>query len=766
MRIEIIGGGPAGLYFGILMKLRDPRHEIRIWERNAPGETFGWGVVFSAQTLGHFDEADLVSAAEIRASFAWWDDIDVFVRDEHVRSTGHGFCGLARVRLLEILSQRAIQVGCIITSGADVDDAQFDDLRASADLVLAADGVNSRVRTRFAESFRPTVEPRRCRFTWLGTDVQLPAFTFYFEDTPYGLFQVHSYPFLPVGAEPVNGARSTFIVECTEDVWRRAGLDTATEEQTVALLQGIFGERLSAVSPGGRLLANRSLWRAFPNVRCERWSFENIALVGDAVHTAHFSIGSGTKLAMEDVIALADTLQAEPNVSLALERWESARRPEVGRLQTSAQTSLEWFEHSARYMTQSITQLTFGLMTRSKRITWDELAMRDPAFMGEVRREWCLVHGVSARDPVHTPLQLRGVKLPNRIVVSPMCQYSAKDGLPDDWHLVHLGSRAIGGAGLVMAEATAVSADGRITLGCTGLWNDAQADAWRRIVAFVHAHAWGEGEDGRTRPALGIQLAHAGRKASCHLPHVRGGMPLGEHEGAWPTSGPMAEPYDAGWHVPSAIDEAEMSAITEDFVAAARRADAVGFDLLELHAAHGYLLNTFLSSVTNRRTDGWGGSLENRLRFPLQVITAVRAVWPEEKPLSVRISATEWVDHGMTDADRLVIARAFARGGVDLVDCSAGGVVPEQKPVYGRMFQVPFSDQIRNEAGISTMAVGNITTADQANTILAAGRADLVALARGHLADPYFSLHAATASGFQAPWPVQYLAAAPRRRKG
>jgi anthraniloyl-CoA monooxygenase len=762
MRVEIIGGGPAGLYFGILLKLRDPQHDVRIWERNATGETFGWGVVFSAQTLGHFDEADPVTAAEIRENFAWWDDIDVFVRDEHVRSSGHEFCGLARVTLLEILVRRATQLGCVIADGTDVDDATFDQLRSTSDLVVAADGVNSRIRARFSDVFQPVVDPRRCRFTWLGTDVRLPAFTFLFEENEHGLFQVHAYPFVAEGADPINGARSTFIVECTEEVWRRAGLDTASEQAVLAYLHALFGRHLH----GGKLLTNRSLWRSFPNVRCGRWAFENVVLVGDAVHTAHFSIGSGTKLAMEDVIALDAALAGTSDVPAALQQYEQTRRPEVERLQTSAQTSLEWFEHSARYMQHSVNRLTFGLMTRSKRITWDELKKRDPTFVQAVRDEWCAEHGVSPRDPIHTPLQLRGLTLPNRIVVSPMCQYSADDGVPNDWHLVHLGSRLLGGAGLVFTEATAVSPEGRITPGCTGLWNEEQADAWRRIVRFAHQQCAARGEDGVTRPAIGVQLGHAGRKASCALPWVRNGAPLTEAEGPWQVWGPMAEPYDDASPTPHAMTRADMLQVCDDFVAAATRAAAIGFDVLELHCAHGYLLNTFLSALTNRREDAWGGSLENRLRFPLEVVAAVRAVWPADRPLAVRISATEWTPGGMTDAERTVLVRALSDAGVDLIDCSAGGVVPQQRPVYGRMFQVPFADQVRNEGNIRSMAVGNIQTADQANTILAAGRADLVAMARGHLADPYFGLHAAGSSGFDAPWPVQYRAAAPRVRKG
>ena len=748
MKTAVIGGGPAGLWFGILARKQDPTHEVTIYERNRAGDTFGWGVVFSDQTLGLLEAADPESFAEIRANFAYWSDIDVFLGDAHARSGGHGFCGLQRVVLLDVLERRARAMGVNVVHDHEVLD--IDALAAGHDLVLAADGVNSAVRARYADTFEPRLDWRKCRFCWLGMEGALPAFTFLFRDTPHGLFQVHAYPF--------DAHRSTFIVECREETWRAAGLDGADEATTIARMEQIFADDLK----GRRLLGNRSIWRVFPTVRCGRWSHENVVLMGDAVHTAHFSIGSGTKLAMESAMALVDTLGAMSGAPVpeVLAAYEAARRPEVERLQAAAQTSLEWFENSARTTAMDVVPFTFSLMTRSKRITWDELSKRDPAFMDEVASHWAARHG-GATLPLFTPLTLRSVTLPNRLVVSPMCQYSATDGLVDDWHLVHLGSRAVGGAGLVLAEATAVVPEGRITPGCAGLWTDAQGDAWKRIVDFVHA---------RSSAKVGIQLAHAGRKAACHVPW-EGGRYLARGPGqpgdGWDLVAPSAIPWNASAPVPRSLTRDDMDALVAAFVAAARRADDAGFDLVELHMAHGYLLDTFLSALTNTRDDGYGGpALEDRLRFPREVLRAVRAAWPAHKPISVRISATEWAEGGHDDAERLAIAAALTEDGADVIDVSAGGTVAHGKPVYWRMFQAGFSDLLRNEGRARTIAVGNIQDADQANTLLAAGRCDLVAMARPHLADPYTALHAAARYGEDVPWPVQYLAAKPSLRKG
>jgi anthraniloyl-CoA monooxygenase len=746
MRIVSIGGGPAGLFSAILMRRAFPDCRVTVLERNRPDDTFGFGVVFSRETLGNIRDADPESYASIEREFAYWDDIETHFAGTCTTSTGHGFCGLARKTLLQILQDRARGLGVDLRFQTDVPDPEA--LRGDADLVLGADGVNSLVRARYADTFRPAIHQGRARFCWLGTTKPLRAFTFVFRESEHGLFTVHAYPF--------QKGLSTWIVECSEDTWRRAGLDRATEDETVAYCTRLFRDDLG----GHPLLVNRSIWRSFPTIRCERWSHGNLVLMGDAVHTAHFSIGSGTKLAMEDAIALVDAFRrlGTADVPAALAEYERSRRDEVARLQRSADVSREWFEDCSRWTKLHPTQFNFHLMTRSKRITYDNLAKRDPAFVARVTEWFRETSGAprasdgSAPPPAFTPFRLRGLTLPNRIVVSPMCQYSAVDGVPDDWHLVHLGSRAIGGAGLVIAEATGVSPDGRITPGCTGIWGDAHVAAWKRVTDFVHA---------RSASKVGLQIGHAGRKASCSRPW-EGDGPLAE--GAWQTLGPSATPFRASWPVPREMDRADMDRVRDDFVAAARRALAAGFDLLELHMAHGYLLSSFLSPLSNLRTDEYGGTLERRMRFPLEVARAVRAAWPADRPLAARISATDWLDdRGMTPADAVVVARALAAEGVDVIDVSTAGNSPESRPVYGRMYQVPFADRIRHEAGVPVMAVGAIQDADHANTVVASGRADLCCIARAHLADPYLAAHAAGRYGYpDLFWPVQYAAGRPR----
>jgi anthraniloyl-CoA monooxygenase len=756
MRIACIGGGPAGLYFAILLKKARPDAEIDVYERNRPDDTFGWGVVFSDETLGGFEEADPETYAEIRREFAYWTDIETYLetapgRMECVRSTGHGFCGLSRKALLQIFHRRARELGVRLEFEREVrDEGEV----GRADLVLACDGINSFVRAKHAAHFRPEIEWRRCRFAWFGTTKPLGAFTFVFRSNEHGLFQVHAYPFQR-GAEPL----STWIVECHEDVWKRAGFEHASESETVRALEDLFAPELD----GHPLLTNKSVWRSFPVIRCATWVRGNTVLAGDAAHTAHFSIGSGTKLAMEDAIQLVAALRAtEYDVPAALARYEEQRRNEVARLQRAARTSMEWFENSARYAKQRPLAFTFNLMTRSKRITYDNLRQRDPELVRAVSAEFADENGL-ARDaqgrvppPLFAPITLRSLRLENRIVVSAMCQYSATDGTVGDWHLVHLGSRAIGGAGLVMTEMTDVSAAGRITLACAGLYADEHERAWKRIVDFVHANS---------RARIGLQLAHAGRKGSCNLPW-QGDDPLRDGR-AWQTIGPSALPFADGWPAPRAMTRADMERVRDDFVSATRRAARVGFDLVELHFAHGYLLSSFLSPAANQRTDEYGGTLANRLRFPLEVFEAVRAAWPAEKPLAVRVSATDWLPagEGITIEETVEIVRALRARGLDLADVSSAGNTPRSKPEYGRMYQVPFAEHIRYEVGLPVMTVGGIEGADHANTILAAGRADLCALARAHLVDPYLTLRAAVDHGhLDHPWPRQYLPAKPRRK--
>ena len=745
MKIVSVGGGPAGLYFSILMKKAFPHVTLDVHERNRADDTFGWGVVFSRETLGNLADADRESYDAINNAFVSWEDIDTFVGGEKVTSTGHGFCGLSRRKLLLILQERARAVGVRLHFESDVKPEAL----PAADLILAADGVHSPMRSHFAKTFAPSLDWRRCKFTWLGTTKPLSAFTFIFKDTPHGLFQVHAYPF--------EAGTSTFIVECREEVWKRAGLDAMTEAQSVAFLEALFEKELE----GHRLLANKSIWRTFPTVSCAQWVHDNIVILGDAAHTAHFSIGSGTKLAMEDAMGLVEAFKKTGlNVPAALSEYSRVRRPEVARIQRAAQTSLEWFENSARYLKQPPLQFVFNLMTRSKRITWNNLRQRDPNLVARVDEDWAQRSRVvrrsdgSAPPPLFAPFTLRSMTVPNRVAVSPMCQYVAKDGLPGDWHLVHLGARAVGGAGLIVTEMTDVSPEGRITLGCTGLWNAAQTDAWKRIVDFVHAQS----------PAkIGVQLGHAGRKGSCTIPW-EGDRPLTDAEGAWETLSPSALPYVEGSRVPKAMTLKDLERVKAQFVTAAQNAQAAGFDFIELHCAHGYLLSSFLTPLANVRTDDYGGSLDNRLRYPLEVFDAIRAVWPAQKPMAVRITASDWLGaEGLTGDDAVKIAAAFKAHGCDLIDVSSGGNSPRSKPEYGRMFQVPFADAIRHEVGIPVMAVGGIAGADHANTLVASGRADLCALARPHLAHASLTArHAVEEHVDTVWWPKPYALAAPK----
>lgn len=749
MRIVCIGGGPAGLYFSILIKKAYPDTEITVLERNRSDDTFGWGVVFSDETLSGFEEADPESYAEITANFKTWRDIETYYRGTCTVSKGHGFSALSRKTLLLILHERCRQLGVELQFETEIADPE---VYRDADLVLGCDGVNSTVRARYADIFKPSLDWRQCKFCWLGTDKPLDAFTFIFKEHTSGLFQIHAYPF--------EDGLSTWIVECREEVWRRAGLDQATEKDTIAFCQELFAEDLA----GHRLLKNRSQWRSFPTVRCQTWRHENVLLLGDAAHTAHFSIGSGTKLAMEDSILLCQAFEEHGIADLpaALEAYEDARWVDVLKLQKAAQTSLEWFENSARYLVQPPLQLAFNLMTRSKRITYDNLKERDPDLVNDIDH-WFATEAKAPPTsdgkppaPIFTPFKLRQLELGNRVVVSPMCQYSAVDGMPDDWHLVHLGSRAIGGAGLVITEMTDVSPEGRITLGCTGMYHREHVAAWKRIADFLHQHSTAK---------IGIQLAHAGRKGSVRHPWTLQDEPLTEKEGAWQTLAPSAMSFYPHWPVPKAMDRGDMQRVKDAFVRATREAEEAGFDLVELHMAHGYLLSSFISPLSNVRQDEFGGSLENRCRFPLEVFRAMRAVWPEHKPMSVRVSATDWLEdgRGTTPEEAVQIARWLKEAGCDIIDVSSAGNSPESQPIYGRMYQVPFAEKIRYEAEMPVMAVGAILGADHANTVIAAGRADLAAMARPHLRDAYLTLHAAERYQFwDQPWPGQYLAAKPQ----
>jgi anthraniloyl-CoA monooxygenase len=744
MKVLTIGGGPAGLYFALLLRKHDPAHQVTVLERNGPADAYGWGVVFSEQTLEHLHAADDASYAEITRRFARWDDIDVHVKGTTITSGGHGFSGIARRTLLDILQRRARELGVETRFQTEVP-ASLD--VGDADVVVGADGANSVVRRRFADAFQPDIDLRSARYIWLGTTRRFDAFTFIFVETPGGVYQAHAYRF--------DDDHSAFIVECDERSWCAAGFDRMDVAASVAACQAMFAPWLE----GHPLLENTpphlraQPWIRFPRVSNARWHHGNVVLIGDAAHTAHFSIGSGTKLAMEDAIALARELHAAEghDIPAALGRYEDARRTEALRLQNAARNSMEWFENVRRYIHLAPEQFAYSLLTRSQRVGHENLRLRDARYLEGMERWFAgrASGGKATRTvpPLFTPYRLRSLQLMNRVVVSPMDMYSAEDGTPNDFHLAHLGARALGGAGLVVTEMTCVSRTGRISPGCTGMYLDAHVAAWKRITDMVH----------RWSPAkICLQLGHSGPKGSTKLMWEGNEEPLERDN--WPVIGPSAQPYREGMQTPRAMGRRDMDAVRDEFVRATQMAGAAGFDMLELHCAHGYLLSAFITPVTNRRTDEYGGTTANRLRFPLEVFHAMRAAWPEERPMSVRISATDWCDDGITGDEAIAIARAFVQAGADIIHVSAGQTTPAARPVYGRMFQTPLSDRIRNEGRVPTIAVGNITDADQVNGIIAAGRADLCALARPHLTDPNWTLHAAAQLGYRDQWwPPQYL---------
>jgi anthraniloyl-CoA monooxygenase len=755
MRIVCIGGGPAGLYLGLLMKRRHPEHVITVVERNKPYDTFGWGVVFSDAMMSAMRLADPESAAEIEDAFNHWDDIELVFKGTRQRTTGHGFIGIGRKHLLNILQRRCEALGVELAFEREVEsDLEFPD----ADLIVACDGVNSRIRACYAEQFKPDMVIRPNRFIWLGTKKAFDAFTFDFQRTEHGWFQAHIYKF--------DAETSTFIVETTEDAYNAHGLGELDQQASIDFCERIFAETLD----GAKLLTNArhlrgSAWLNFSRLICGKWSVFNgkshVVLMGDAAHTAHFAIGSGTKLALDDAIELANQFDRHGHgpgtIETVLEAYEEVRRVDVARIQNAARNAMEWFEVVGRRYADTLEppQFFYSMLTRSQRISHENLRLRDRTWLEGFERWFAARSGIAVKDgervppPMLTPHRVRGLSLANRIMVSPMAMYSANDGVINDFHIAHLGARAMGGAALIFAEMTCVSPDARITPGCLGLWNDAQAAQWRRLVDLVHSvgHA-----------KVGIQLGHAGRKGATRVPWEGIDQPLQSDD--WPLMSASALPYLPHSQLPRAMDRSDMDRVRDDFVAAAHRAAAAGVEWLELHCAHGYLLSSFLSPLTNRRTDEYGGSHESRARFPLEVFKAMRAVWPSDRPMSVRLSCHDWTEGGNTPADAAMFAAMFKEAGADVIDCSSGQVWKEERPIYGRLFQTPFADLIRNEVGIETIAVGAISEADHANSILAAGRADLCAIARPHLADPAWTLHEAARIGIaNIEWPKQYLSA-------
>ncbi len=741
MKILCLGGGPAGLYFAISMKLRDPSHQVTVLERNRANDTFGWGVVLSDDALGRMQKNDPVSTEAIRSHFAYWDDIAVVHDGVRTVSGGHGFAGIGRKQMLILLQARARELGVDLQFETEFRTAE--DYRRDYDLVVASDGINSLVRREYADVFRPDIDTRKCKFVWLGTHQKFDdAFTFIFEKTEHGWIWAHVYQF--------DDNTATFIVETLPETWEKLGFPDMTKEETVETCRRIFERHLGGhdLMSNAAHLRGSAVWMQFPRVICEKWYHENVVLMGDAAATGHFSIGSGSRLAFDSAIALAEYLHSEPDMQAAFARYQDERRVEVLRLQSAARNSLEWFEQVERYLDMPAPQFAYSLLTRSQRISHENLRLRDPGWLAGAE-DWFQAQagGTPGRRPMFAPFALRGMTLKNRIVLSPMAQYKAVDGCPTDWHFVHYAERAKGGAALIYTEMTCVSPEGRITPGCPGLYTPAQEAAWKRLADFIHAE---------TTAKFCFQIGHAGRKASTCVPWD-GGIDKPLASGNWPILSASALPYKPDNQVPRAMDRADMDAVTAQFVAATEMAARIGADMVEMHAAHGYLLASFISPVTNHRTDAYGGSLENRMRYPLEVFAAMRAVWPAERPMSVRISANDWIDGGVTPAEAVKVAQMFRAAGADIIDVSSGQTDPAERPVYGRMFQTPFSDRIRNETGIATMTVGNISDYDQVNGILMAGRADLVCLARAHLADPYWTLHAAVAQGdTQTDWPQPY----------
>jgi len=760
MRIACVGAGPAGLYFAISMKLRDPSHEIEIFERNAEGVTFGWGVVFSDLTVENITRNDPVSAKTITEEFAHWDDIDVHFGGQTITSGGHGFIGIGRERLLRILTDRArdLDVKLHFETECEPADPKWRDY----DLIIASDGANSRFRDANPQAFGVDIDVRANKFVWLGTSKVFDAFTFAFEKTEHGWIWAHAYRFAP--------DCSTFIVECSEETWRSFGFDTMSQAESIAACEKLFAKYLDghSLQSNAAHLVGSAAWLNFRRIKCERWNAGSVILLGDAAHTAHFSVGSGTKLALEDAIKLADVLTRVPSLrgaeeeshadqktlslEAALDEYVAERNLEVLKLQNSARNSTEWFETLERYTHFEPLQFAYSLLTRSQRISHENLRVRDREWLEGVER-WFWKRATDGRSnktapPMFAPFKLREMEVENRVTVSPMAMYSAVDGTPNDFHFVHYGERALGGAGLMFTEMTCVSPEGRISPGCTGMWNAEHVAAWMRIVDFVHANS---------KAKICLQLGHSGAKGSTRVGWEEDNAPL--PDGNWPVMAASDVPWSPVNQVPRPMSRADMHKVRDQFVAAVRMGLECGFDMVELHAAHGYLLSGFLTPLQNRRTDEYGGSLENRLRYPLEVFAAMRAAWPSDRPMSVRISATDWAgEQGITPDDAVEIAEAFAREGADLIDVSAGQTWTGAQPVYGRMFQTPFSDKLRNEARLATMAVGNIYEPDHANSILAAGRADLVALARPHLIDPFWTLRAAAQLDYRdVHVPPQYL---------
>ena len=704
-RIGVLGAGPAGLYFALLAKQSDPSREIVVVERNPPDATFGWGVVFSDETMGALRDADRETHQRILDSFARWSAIDVRFRGETVRSRGHVFSGTPRRGLLMILQDRCRDLGVELEFHREVPslEAFAGDAYGRFDLIVAADGVNSAIRRGHPDWFQPSEDVHGTKYVWYGTDLVFDAFTFVFRDTPHGMFQVHAYPF--------DADTSTFIVETLTSTWERAGLADATEQDSMAFCEDLFAEELA----GHRLMSNRSLWTSFVTLRCESWHRGNVVLAGDAAHTAHFTIGSGTKLALEDAIALSQALDLHgDDLERALTDYELERQPAVERLQEAARESATYFENVGRYAGFEPLQFAFNLLTRSGRITHLELEKRDPAFVRHVDAAFGGKEAdVVPRPPLLAPVAIAGLELPNRVAVTLPPADDAVDGVPSARVKEAYSRASVSGAGMVVTEMLAVSPEGRSTSGSSGLWRDDHVDGWTTIIR------------GASNACVALVLGHAGRRGSCRPRSEGADRPLRD---GWETVAPSAVPFTPRHATPRALDPDGMVKIVDDFRHSASLAGVTGADMLILDIANGHLLASFLSPLTNRRDDAFGGSPEGRMRFPLQVFDAVRAAWPADRPLAVWLQCSDWARGGLEVDDAVVVARALRDRGCDMIEVAAGHAVAGGLPDYRRLYLVPFADRIRNVAGVPVMVGGNLTRPDDLNTVLAAGRADICAI--------------------------------------
>jgi anthraniloyl-CoA monooxygenase len=739
MKVVCVGADPAALYLGILLKRQDPSHSVSFLLESGRRTTWLPSSLVCNPLKRRLKLADPEVAAAANVEVATFDRVELDTGDRRFETRGLAYASVRTAGLTEALKAIAIGLGCEFLQ-CDAD-AIFPRLE-SADLVVGADGDGSRV-------WRPTGSNATQHD--VGTNLHFgcespssrDSLRYSFRETPSGFFHAVTWP---------HAGGSTTIIEAPAEAIHVAGLLNADADAIFAWCRDLFAEELDGASPAS------TTWERSVTVRNPNWRHGKFVPLGQAAYTTHFSVGLDIRSGLDDAQALAALLATHASVDDALTAFDAARRPKAESLQRAASASQGWFEHAGEHMGLPFEQFVFSLLTASMRITYARIEKAAPELVRSVDALIAPASDGSNRPPppMFAPITLRGVTIPNRVVVSPMCMYSAKDGTVNDWHVVHLGSRAVGGAGLVISEMTDVLPEGRISLHCAGMYAPEHVDAWRRVTDFIHAHS----------PAkVAVQLAHAGRKGSLTR-SWEGHRSLGEAAN-WEILAASAIPFADGRQTPRAMNRADMDKVRDAFARAAEMSDAAGFDMIELHFAHGYLISSFISPAANKRTDEYGGSLENRMRFPLEVFNAVRAAWPQHKPISTRISSVDWVDGGTTVDDAIEIARMLHEAGNDILAVSSGGVVSAQPAVGGRVYQASLSDRIRNALGIPTMTVGGIVSHGDINTIIAAGRADMCALGRGSLENAYFVRHAARDQNFTGlHWPSQYRRAGEVRLRG